>query len=119
MSHGSFSALSLLSGEASLLKSSRGAQGTNTIEILVAGYLMSPRYRTATDEAIAEYYDPASQKSKYYDIRNRDPRMFQFGKVRRRRRRVSRSQCRQRGLSRMLPNSQTRSRRTRGGAARR
>jgi len=36
-----------------------------------------PHGRTATDEAISNYYDPESKLSKYYDIRNRDPRMFQ------------------------------------------
>ena len=56
-------------------------EGTNNIEVVIAGYLVSPRYRTATDEALSNYYDPASKESKYYDVRNRDPRMFQFGKI--------------------------------------
>lgn len=56
-------------------------EGTNTIEVFVAGYLITPRYRSATDADIADFYDPANKKSKYFDVRNRDPRMFQFGKI--------------------------------------
>mmetsp|Transcript_11075 Transcript_11075/g.25642 ORF Transcript_11075/g.25642 Transcript_11075/m.25642 type:complete len:274 (-) Transcript_11075:43-864(-) len=51
--------------------------GTNTIEIFSAGYIIDG----AQTEALEKYYSPTSKKSKYYDIQNKDPRMFQMQSI--------------------------------------
>lgn len=55
------------------------AEGTNNIQIFFAAYVVDG----ATSEQLADYYseDLKNRKSKYFDLRNRDPRLFQMGSV--------------------------------------
>jgi len=50
------------------------ADGTSNVEIIYAGYIVGG----ATEQQLKEYYDPKSNSSKFYDVRNKDPRLFQF-----------------------------------------
>jgi len=53
--------------------------GTNNLQIFYAGYVVDG----ADANAIADFYSrsPNNTKSKYFDLRNQDPRMFQLNSI--------------------------------------
>jgi len=52
-------------------------EGTNNIEVFSAGYIVDG----ASAEEVAAFTNPKSMRSKYYDVRNRDPRLFQMQNI--------------------------------------